>query len=210
MPRSRPLGGGAHGAYEAGVLWGLIKEAKNKKDFEYDVITGVSAGSINALASSTFPKGDEEAMVEYLSTTWQNLTNPDVYIDWLPDGVVTGVAPGRVVIRAIALVGGEEGVAQVTINFVPEDDLPFYEKWKGDPLVERLRFRVGRVPGESHEEEGRRLTEVAEWLVESGLLDPARRREVEEPLLSTWLARLRDGGPPVARIGDSIFVYRVP
>ena len=42
-------GGGAHGAFEAGVLWGLVKNDKDKRKFEYDVITGVSAGSINAL-----------------------------------------------------------------------------------------------------------------------------------------------------------------
>jgi hypothetical protein len=44
-------------------------------------------------------------------------------------GVVTGVAAGRAEIRAVALVGGAQGVAQVTVNFIPEDDLPFYEDW---------------------------------------------------------------------------------
>ena len=61
-------GGGSHGSYEAGVLYSLINS--NPKDFEYDVITGVSAGSINALAASVFEIGDEVTMVNWLSDTW--------------------------------------------------------------------------------------------------------------------------------------------
>ena len=44
-------GGGNNGAWEAGVLWGFMNYG-NPADFEYDVVTGVSAGSINALAIS--------------------------------------------------------------------------------------------------------------------------------------------------------------
>ena len=52
-------GGGAYGAYEAGALWGLIQNSEDKSGFKYDVVTGVSAGSINALAVSLFSPGDE-------------------------------------------------------------------------------------------------------------------------------------------------------
>ena len=61
-------GGGSHGAYEAGVLQSLIQS--NPKDFEYDVVTGVSAGSINALAVSAFEIGDEVNMVQWISDIW--------------------------------------------------------------------------------------------------------------------------------------------
>jgi len=44
-------GGGNNGAWEVGVLWGFMNYG-NVADFEYDVITGVSAGSINAMAIS--------------------------------------------------------------------------------------------------------------------------------------------------------------
>lgn len=61
-------GGGSHGSYEAGVLWSLVKGKPN--DFKWDVITGVSAGSINALAISAFKIGDEMNMIEFLTETW--------------------------------------------------------------------------------------------------------------------------------------------
>ena len=41
-------GGGANGAWEAGALYAMLHEG-NPSDFEYDVVTGVSVGSINAL-----------------------------------------------------------------------------------------------------------------------------------------------------------------
>lgn len=84
-------GGGALGAYEAGALWGLIKNAKNPDDFKYDVVSGVSAGSINALAVSLFEKGDEMNMVEWLSEKWASLTTPQVYVEWKPLGIITGL-----------------------------------------------------------------------------------------------------------------------
>ena len=71
-------GGGSHGAYETGVLWSFVKEG-NPKDFEYDVVTGVSAGSINALGVSIFEKGDELNMVEWMFDFLSALGTPDVY-----------------------------------------------------------------------------------------------------------------------------------
>lgn len=50
-------GGGAKGSYEAGALWGLIKNSEDKTKFEYDVVTGVSAGAINTACVSLFEKG---------------------------------------------------------------------------------------------------------------------------------------------------------
>ena len=52
-------GGGAHGAYETGVLWGMYNSVEDKSSMAYDVISGVSVGSINAVAASLFPKGQE-------------------------------------------------------------------------------------------------------------------------------------------------------
>lgn len=49
--------GGSWGAYEVGVLKGLTSDPSFVDDFKYDVVTGVSAGSINALAVGTFPIG---------------------------------------------------------------------------------------------------------------------------------------------------------
>ena len=45
-------GGGSYGAFEMGVICNLIEEAKGG----WDLITGVSAGSINAAYISTLKK----------------------------------------------------------------------------------------------------------------------------------------------------------
>lgn len=84
-------GGGSFGSYEAGVLYGLVKNAEDPSDFAWDVMSGVSAGSINSVAGSMWPPGTENEMVEWLSEVWQNVTTSDVYNDWEPYGVVTGI-----------------------------------------------------------------------------------------------------------------------
>ncbi len=42
-------GGGANGAWEAGIMWGLTHYG-NPADFFWDVHTGISAGSINTIS----------------------------------------------------------------------------------------------------------------------------------------------------------------
>ena len=49
-------GGGNNGSWEAGVMYGLVNNG-NPADFEWDVISGVSAGSINTLAVAGWPIG---------------------------------------------------------------------------------------------------------------------------------------------------------
>jgi len=74
-------GGGANGAWEAGVIWGLLHYG-NPKDFEYQVMSGVSAGSINILGMAGWKIGQEVEMSEFLSEVWQNITDGDIYKDW--------------------------------------------------------------------------------------------------------------------------------
>ena len=54
-------GGGSNGAWEGGVLRGFLENG-NASDFEWEVVTGVSAGSINALAISGWEVGQELEM----------------------------------------------------------------------------------------------------------------------------------------------------
>jgi len=75
-------GGGSKGAFEAGVLYGLYHAKTAGQDFDYDVITGVSAGSINTGAMSVFPKEDTEHMLNVISDTWSQLTSGDLYEQW--------------------------------------------------------------------------------------------------------------------------------
>lgn len=46
-------GGGNNGAWEAGVMWGLANYG-NPNDYHWDVITGISAGSINSAGAAGF------------------------------------------------------------------------------------------------------------------------------------------------------------
>ena len=85
-------GGGALGAYEAGALWGIFNSIPDKTEFEYDVVTGVSAGSLNTLGVAVYPKGQEQAMVDDLTYRWSHLTQGDLLKDWSPFGKVTGLA----------------------------------------------------------------------------------------------------------------------
>ena len=62
-------GGSNYGAWEVGVLWGLLNYG-DPADYAWDVITGVSAGAINTGATAVFATGDELNMVDFLSETW--------------------------------------------------------------------------------------------------------------------------------------------
>jgi len=74
-------GGGNNGAWEVGVLWGLLNYGV-ASDYTYDVVTGVSAGSINAAAMAGWKVGDEFKCVQWLSDMWKNLSSPDIWQDW--------------------------------------------------------------------------------------------------------------------------------
>lgn len=52
------------------------------EESQYDVISGVSVGAINAAGLSLFPKGEEIKMAKYMSGLWANLTNSDIWRMW--------------------------------------------------------------------------------------------------------------------------------
>ena len=66
-------GGSNNGAWEAGVLWGFLHYG-DPKDFEWAVVSGISAGSMNTAAMTPWAVGDEYAMTEWLTDTVQNMT----------------------------------------------------------------------------------------------------------------------------------------
>lgn len=77
-------GGGAFGAYQAGGIIGLI-DALPAEETAYDIITGVSAGSLNAAAFAQFATGDEDSAVTMMNEVWHSLTNnSQIYEEW-PD-----------------------------------------------------------------------------------------------------------------------------
>ena len=82
-------GGGNNGSWETGVIYGLLNNG-TEADFAWDVVTGVSAGSINAVAMAGWEVGNEKAMSDYMTGLWKNLKTSDVWVDW-PLGKVSGL-----------------------------------------------------------------------------------------------------------------------
>jgi len=82
-------GGGDKGAYEAGVIKGLTSVLP-KLDTTYDVVTGISAGSILTAASGIYAVGDEAAMADFLVNTTLSLSKATIYRNW-PGGLIEGL-----------------------------------------------------------------------------------------------------------------------
>ena len=94
-------GGGNNGAWEVGVLWGLTHYG-NPADYAYDVISGVSAGSINTAGLVGWPIGTEVGATEWLSDEWNSITTSDIWVEW-PGGPLAGLVQQGAVDNSPAL-----------------------------------------------------------------------------------------------------------
>lgn len=73
-------GGGAHGSYEAGVIKQL-----SDMGIRWDIITGVSTGSLNGIALAMFDEKYQDYAINKLKDIWFNITQKDVYRrNWNP------------------------------------------------------------------------------------------------------------------------------
>ena len=68
-------GGGSIGTFEAAIVSQLISQGKGG----WDLITGVSAGSINACYLSTIDKSKEIDNIDVFKNLWCSITNSDVF-----------------------------------------------------------------------------------------------------------------------------------
>jgi predicted acylesterase/phospholipase RssA len=82
-------GGGDVGSYQAGVLTTLIDELESI-DTQYDVVSGVSVGSLNGAAISLFPKGEEQEFKEFIMDIWHSVKTSTVFKLW-PGGIKEGI-----------------------------------------------------------------------------------------------------------------------
>lgn len=95
-------GGGDKGAYQAAVYLGLAKNSP-PEEVAYDVLTGVSAGALNALALSVFEPTDLLGSAEFITALWNSVPDYSVYQHWpggIPDGLffrkgIFDISPGR-------------------------------------------------------------------------------------------------------------------
>ena len=71
-------GGSNNGAWETGVMWGLVHYG-DPLDFTWDTVSGISAGAINTGGIATWPTGSEVEMTEWLSNRWTTITTQDIW-----------------------------------------------------------------------------------------------------------------------------------
>ena len=81
-------GGGDKGAYQVGALSEMLRLIPD--DIHYDVVSGVSAGALNAGGFSQFPPGEEAQAVEFLLDIWRNIHSDNVFTEW-PGGIIDGL-----------------------------------------------------------------------------------------------------------------------
>jgi predicted acylesterase/phospholipase RssA len=76
-------GGGDKGAYQSGAIKGLV-DYTPYGEVEWDVVTGISVGSMNGAGLSIFAPGDEKNASDFLVETWRNIKGSgDIYKNWL-------------------------------------------------------------------------------------------------------------------------------
>lgn len=83
--RGLVLASGANkGAYEAGALLCLTKEA----GYTFDMVAGTSVGAINAGFLAQFRVGEEVKAAEQLCAVWRDMSKKDVYSHWKPFSIL--------------------------------------------------------------------------------------------------------------------------
>ena len=59
------------------MIWGLLNYG-NPIDYRWDVVTGISVGSINSSYLSAWNVGDEKKAAQGLSDIWANTVTSDI------------------------------------------------------------------------------------------------------------------------------------
>lgn len=71
-------GGGANGAWQAGVMSYLLRE----KGYKYDIVCGVSVGALNGAMLCEFPIGQELDATDRILRMWNGVTTKKIYRKW--------------------------------------------------------------------------------------------------------------------------------
>jgi len=86
-------GGASWGAWEIGVLWGLARYG-NPDDFHWDVLSGISAGSINTAGLVLWAPEDVVEMTQWMSDVWASLTTDQILLE-RPEGILNSFLFGE-------------------------------------------------------------------------------------------------------------------
>ena len=77
-------GGGTRGIYELGALEGFL-DTMDAEEIQYDVIAGVSSGSLNGAPIALYEKGKEAKAFEFIHKDWFNsIVNKSTVFDQWP------------------------------------------------------------------------------------------------------------------------------
>ena len=106
-------GGGARAAYQVGFLRWI---ARNIPDVNFPIVTGVSAGAINAAFLASYPGPQDEA-IEHLTTLWESLSVEQVF------RVDTSSLLSNVARWSLRLVSGGGTIAPTVRGLVDTDPL---------------------------------------------------------------------------------------
>jgi predicted patatin/cPLA2 family phospholipase len=82
-------GGGDKGSYQASAFI-TFTQLIDKEDLAYDVVQGVSVGSLNGSGLASYAPGNETAAAEWIFGVWNDLRSSDVFTMW-PGGIIEGI-----------------------------------------------------------------------------------------------------------------------
>jgi NTE family protein len=80
-------GGGSKGSFQTGVLKRWMFEESN----DYQIMCGISVGSLNVAALSQVPYGKPQLAWQKLNNIWQDITTEKVCKEWFPFQKVSGL-----------------------------------------------------------------------------------------------------------------------
>ena len=83
-------GGGTEGAFEAGAL-NAFSEFLKLDDLEYDIITGVSVGTLTGGALSFSSNSNLTRTINLISNLWLNITDNQIFTNWKDWGIINGI-----------------------------------------------------------------------------------------------------------------------
>ena len=139
-------GGGSHGAYEAGVIWGLAKGLPDD-EVNWNVVTGISTGAINSGGVAQFPMGQEKEMADSLVNFWLSLNNNSaVYVEWT-GGLIEGLiyeygifnnAPCKKTVKHYYNKGFHRNITVGATNYNNATTVQFNERMLGDEMIEGI------------------------------------------------------------------------
>ena len=74
-------GGANKGSYEAGAIYKLVRNLP-REEVQYQVVSGISVGALNAAHLASYPIGQEVQMSEDLLKVWSHVSSANFFTNW--------------------------------------------------------------------------------------------------------------------------------